>query len=895
MSSKRAFFSLLSVSLSLAWCAQLWADKAPYRVATDYATPGSLTCGIQEAIDALAAGGGSVYVPEGTYVLHRPIKLKPNVKLMGAGKATVLKKDPGFKILLAEDAKNGQNYVVVQDASRLKQGMAVAIGDKKHAADIWSGMFLITKIEGNKLFINHILGGGGLRSDLTVADQACLMNLFMVILPASDCIIEDMEIDGNANEQMVEEAINYHWPYGMLWCGIYPANQLKVNRCWIHDAGIGIHVNGRDVEISHCQIYHNRGDGIHCGGGPGSFITNNRIYDNQDGGITFCFGNKGLVITNNQIYGNGTGIGALGSNDPANDLTPDQITIISNNIIYRNRYAAIASGQGPLGPQDFVFTGNIVKDNNLQPMDSFGVHSVPAGISLYNAKRCVVTGNCCLDDQDAFPRKLSKSANAGQSIITVPENVFQVGSWVIVSEGQHREIHQVVKKDGGDLTLSQKLAHSYQVGAQVAGLRTQLWGIFVGGPEAQDNVVAENVCEGNILGGVLWQGANTRVTNNAGKIFQVDETKPLIESIYPTIGQVNIPDAGFEQGKGWSADSLSKGGAFAFAFAEPGRSGKRALKLTCVVGGSAGVASQYFSLKPRARYRLSAWVKSSAKRGDQVVLPHLFLASKEGRPAGAATYAVPTLAAQTWVRVSTEAFTDSSPVEARIHCRLVNAAGEAWVDDLQLEILQENAISISGVADKKPRLTVSAVGAPMTIDGRLDEPAWPKAAKAEDFLLASGKKPVSPTAVSICRDNQNLYIAFRCDDPSPAQIKKDATKETEVFADDAVAVLLQPDIHIPYHFQFAVSASGARFDQISCNGFRDTPNFSPEWKAATKVTDKGWTAEIAIPLSVILPMAPAKGQAWGANFGRRNRDGTFSSWAATENWHAVEDYGRLVF
>ncbi|MBI3948340.1 MAG: right-handed parallel beta-helix repeat-containing protein [Armatimonadetes bacterium] len=498
-------------------------------------TPDSPTGGIQEAIDRLPPGGGAVFVPGGTYLLHRPVILRPGVKLTGAGKATVLRKDAGILEPLAADARKGDEYVTVKDASRLREGMAVAIGDRQHPANIWSGLFLVNRIEGTRLYVTH-LGGGGLRYDVSVADEACLMNLFMLIKPAAGCLIADMELDGNDGEQMVAEALRYGWPYGMLWCGVYPCNQVKITNCWVHNCGIGIHVNGSDVEISHCLVYDNRADGIHCGGGPGSFISHNRVYGNKAAGISFCFGNRGLIISENRIYDNLAGIYALGNGDPANDTTADRFTIICNNVIERNRQGGLQSGQGPIGPQDFVFSGNIVKDNNRSGDRGTGPHRVPAGISLYNAKRCVITGNRCLDTQDAFPRALRAEAAAGSTSLSLTSDIahlFQGGDVVTVSrEGAPPETHHLAAVSGADLALAEKLESGFTAGATVRGVKSQQWGIFVGGPEAEGNVVTGNVCTGNAIGGILWQGKSTTVSGNVGETVAMDGRRSLAENVF---------------------------------------------------------------------------------------------------------------------------------------------------------------------------------------------------------------------------------------------------------------------------------------------------------------------------------------------------------------------------
>jgi len=107
ISASRSFPYILTVRC-VAFLGAMFAIAAPTLLAQTFnpATykAGSKTAGIQEAIDAAAkAGGGTVQIPAGTYVLqavsgHPAILLRSRVNLVGAGaSSTILKLEPNSK------------------------------------------------------------------------------------------------------------------------------------------------------------------------------------------------------------------------------------------------------------------------------------------------------------------------------------------------------------------------------------------------------------------------------------------------------------------------------------------------------------------------------------------------------------------------------------------------------------------------------------------------------------------------------------------------------------------------------------------------------------------------------------------------------------------------------
>ena len=76
--------------------------------AADFYDVHSPTAGIQDAVDALPAAGGIVYIPAGTYAIIRSITLRSGVRIYGEGGQTkIIRRDPYLQVLLSAPAKEG--------------------------------------------------------------------------------------------------------------------------------------------------------------------------------------------------------------------------------------------------------------------------------------------------------------------------------------------------------------------------------------------------------------------------------------------------------------------------------------------------------------------------------------------------------------------------------------------------------------------------------------------------------------------------------------------------------------------------------------------------------------------------------------------------------------------
>jgi parallel beta-helix repeat protein len=107
----------------------------------DYVVPAAATnaeATINSAIAALPAGGGTVYLREGTYTVSGSITLPSNVTLAGSGAATVIKQAGSSNLSVGliqnSDATNGNDHITVRDlkldGNKANQGSGAANGIK---------------------------------------------------------------------------------------------------------------------------------------------------------------------------------------------------------------------------------------------------------------------------------------------------------------------------------------------------------------------------------------------------------------------------------------------------------------------------------------------------------------------------------------------------------------------------------------------------------------------------------------------------------------------------------------------------------------------------------------------------------------------------------------------
>ena len=158
----------------------------------------------------------------------------------------------------------------------------------------------------------------------------------------------------------------------------------------------------------------------------------------------------------------------------------------------------------------------------------------------------------------------------------------------------------------------------------------------------------------------------------------------------------------------------------------------------------------------------------------------------------------------------------------------------------------------------------------LTIDGVLKEPVWQKAVWQDDFIQyepSEGKQPSQKTDFAILLDENYIYVGFKCWDNHPDSIVQRLTRRDEIDG-DFVAVQFDSYFDKRTAFSFMANVAGIKNDFIISNdGETEDNTWDPIWLVKTSRDDKGWYAEMKIPLTQLRFEGNSE-QTWGLQIGR---------------------------
>ena len=167
----------------------------------------------------------------------------------------------------------------------------------------------------------------------------------------------------------------------------------------------------------------------------------------------------------------------------------------------------------------------------------------------------------------------------------------------------------------------------------------------------------------------------------------------------------------------------------------------------------------------------------------------------------------------------------------------------------------------------------------ITLDGSLDESEWTMAMRNEDFQASlKGRAATDPTEVYVMRDDHYLYFGFRMEDQAPESLRaRQSVRDGGFGFDDTITIELDTYLNRRDISRFTVNPDGVQSDQIA-GGRSGKVGWKGDWFAAARRTESGWSAEFAIPYSILnyIPGATAM----GVNFRRyQSRTNEFSWWS----------------
>lgn len=217
-----------------------------------------------------------------------------------------------------------------------------------------------------------------------------------------------------------------------------------------------------------------------------------------------------------------------------------------------------------------------------------------------------------------------------------------------------------------------------------------------------------------------------------------------------------------------------------------------------------------------------------------------------------------------------------------------------------------------------------AAGTAITIDGRLDEPAWASAEKAGPFVEPhTGRpKPTIPAQGSarVLWDDTHLYVGFEVQDRKVTGGFLPDTRDPHLWERDTVEIMIDPDGDGDNkdYYEIQINPQNLVFDSQfddynQPRGGPEGPFGHEEWSAnlQSAVTvhgtidhdvdeDKGYTVEARIPWASFTKarrVPPTPGDVWRMNFYAMEKNGgtAWSPLYGEGNFHRARRFGRVRF
>lgn len=178
-------------------------------------------------------------------------------------------------------------------------------------------------------------------------------------------------------------------------------------------------------------------------------------------------------------------------------------------------------------------------------------------------------------------------------------------------------------------------------------------------------------------------------------------------------------------------------------------------------------------------------------------------------------------------------------------------------------------------------IRISKASDPIRLDGQHDEDSWKRAEMHGNFWMKypSNDSLADPaTIVWVTYDEKFLYIATKVTATPQGNIVQSLKRDIGLRLGDGLGIVLDPVNLKTNGFYFSLTPYNSQTEGLIGNSNDDISfTWDNTWYSETRVYDDYWTAEIAIPFS-ILRYDETK-MAWGINFIRAARsENEFHTW-----------------
>ena len=191
------------------------------------------------------------------------------------------------------------------------------------------------------------------------------------------------------------------------------------------------------------------------------------------------------------------------------------------------------------------------------------------------------------------------------------------------------------------------------------------------------------------------------------------------------------------------------------------------------------------------------------------------------------------------------------------------------------------------------------VDEPPTLDGKLEESFWQEVHWQGNFTQLKpdlGAPAQAPTQFGVAFSATHIYIGIRSTNPAGPKSQSLITRrDGNMDQDNAITVYLDTFHTRRDCYYFSTNSLGTQVDgRIGEDGRTNDKSWDCNWMVASRENEKGWTAEMAIPVKEIrIPSEPDR--TWGINV-RRNYPELLetSFWTPRDQAWRVSQSGDLI-